>query len=215
MDINNVKNILLSLISKRLLFHSEDDFKFSLAWEIKSYLPDSTIILEKPYKDKSGSILYFDIMIHMNKSIIPIELKYKTDFLDYKEYNLKKHAALNHSRYDFIKDISRIEKFCSGNDNAKNGFVIFLTNEKAYWDSKYEVKNSEDKYFKIDEQRKEIIKGEHNWNCDCNIKELKKKYGNRTNSIILNNTYPIEWSDYSKLENIDKSNIFKYLLIDI
>ena len=88
--------------------------------------------------------------------MIPIELKYKTSKLkvsiDDEEYQLKTHGAYPVSRYEFIKDISRLEVF-------GGGFAVFLTNDNLYWYRGEEEGIDED--FKNYENRK--IKGRLNW----------------------------------------------------
>ena len=44
----NIIELMSELSEKRKVFHSEDDFKFSLAWLIKEKIPEVEIFLERP-----------------------------------------------------------------------------------------------------------------------------------------------------------------------
>ena len=51
-----IRELMEKLSKKRPVFYSEDDFKFSLAWEIKEkYRDDVEIILEKKMNNKNAS----------------------------------------------------------------------------------------------------------------------------------------------------------------
>ncbi len=84
----NLINVIESLQGKRPIFHSEADFQFSLAWEIKLLYKDKAyeVYLEKPLrnankepeKDKNSNNSYLDIFVQENGNKIGIELKYLT-----------------------------------------------------------------------------------------------------------------------------------------
>lgn len=221
-DKEMIHEILRNLSSIRPVFHSEDDFKFSFSWELNGYLGDNAEIrleerfgLSKEVADNKEA--YLDIFLLFNKKAYPIELKYKTTTLKMKvqgeSYDLKEHAGLDTTRYDYIRDISRIENIRHENFPLCKGFAIFLTNSKPYWDSNRAVKESLDKNFKIDEQRAYIPCSKLAWNCDYTTEQLKKKFGKkRIKPLELKKQYEIEWKDYSIL---DKKIKFRYLLVVI
>lgn len=145
--------VMKQLAQKRPLFHSEADFQFSLAWELKEELKDRyKIRLEKPDKglptikispqeemqseqgkDNNCSV---DIWIETPDSseIYPIEVKYPTKEINieiaqegFKEkYDLKDHAADNNGHYAFWEDVYRIQYIQNKYDKFKKGFVILL-----------------------------------------------------------------------------------------
>ena len=135
----NLEEILKNLIKDRPLFHSEADFQFALAWQIKKKYQDADIRLEYPIEDEGRK--YVDILVD-GKYLI--ELKYKTRELngsyDGESYNLKEQGAQDHARYDFIKDISRIETF-DINPSFNQGYVIFLTNDLSFCEEVAQVIN--------------------------------------------------------------------------
>ena len=127
--------ILTTLSQKRAVFHSESDLQHAFAWELQRSHPEAEIRLEVPVRAKSASI-YLDLLARFPSHEIAIELKYKTRKMEIQLgeelYSLKSHAAQDLGRYDFFKDITRIEAFSRLSSN-KQGVAIFLTNDSAYW----------------------------------------------------------------------------------
>ena len=139
------------LKDKRPVFNSEDDFKFSLAWQIKEkykkYKDKVEIRLEKKMnnnrdasssgvgdeKNKNQRIDIFIIVKNENNvEKIGIELKYFTADLEWHDDKndeyiiLKEQLAYNYKCYDAWHDVERLENFIrSGNINK--GFAIWLT----------------------------------------------------------------------------------------
>ncbi|WP_297979022.1 hypothetical protein [uncultured Capnocytophaga sp.] len=93
-----------------------------------------------------------DIVIEKDNFFYPIELKYKTRSIqiDLKRFGedlkdskfLKDQGAIPIGRYDFWKDVARLE-FIKESFKQKicKGFCVFLTNEKKYKEE--EIKTSE------------------------------------------------------------------------
>ncbi|RLI81150.1 MAG: hypothetical protein DRP01_11225 [Archaeoglobales archaeon] len=134
LDITDIEDVLNQLSKKRPVFHSEADFQYSLAWEIHEIHPDFNIRLEKR-EEINGGELYLDIFIFKNGKICALELKYKTKRLEItisnEDYHLKDQGAQDISRYDFCKDIERLEKVLKKYNNGIR-FAIFLTNDYLY-----------------------------------------------------------------------------------
>lgn len=130
MKIDVLKQLLSKLSKERPVFHSECDFQHEIAYlirhnEIDNFGPIQKIRLERPYSINSKRF-ELDIYVEQNNERIGIELKYKTKSLPggivtigAEEYHLKNHAALGSARYDFIKDISRIEQLIKSNHIEK------------------------------------------------------------------------------------------------
>src|SRR4029077_4221383 len=96
-------------------------------------------------------------------AMVPIELKYKTRKLSLEisgeTYSLRNHSAQDTGRYDFIKDISRLEAITASYPEAL-GYAILLTNEGAYWKGK-SSKRTVDAAFRLHEDR--VLAGECAW----------------------------------------------------
>ena len=114
---------LLELSRKRPIFYSEADFQHALAWELHAEYEGKTR-LEYPVQIYAGKTSYIDILDVRSPENVAIELKYKTkktsSNISYngEEYPLTNQSAQNQARYDFIKDIERLERFVKINKNA-------------------------------------------------------------------------------------------------
>lgn len=98
MEINdfNIIKAIDSIKEKRKVFHSEADFQFALAWEIKRLYLEVDVRLEYAYKVED-KIYHIDILVMIEGKFIPIELKYKTLkkslIVDDEEFTLRNHGA--------------------------------------------------------------------------------------------------------------------------
>ena len=85
---------------------------------------------------------------------VAVELKYKTRKLlvelDGEAFSLASHSAQDIGRYDFIKDIFRLEKIVPSLENCV-GHAIMLTNDSSYWTS--HSKSTVDEAFRLTEGR--------------------------------------------------------------
>ena len=207
MDINKILN---NLSNKRKIFVSEADFKFALAWEIKSEIPEAKVRLEYCPVDIDSS-MHIDILVKMGEDIYPIELKYMTKqcdvTVDDERFILKNQGAQDVKRYDFIKDISRVERLSERMGNFKEGYCIAITNDPSYWNTSSN-KNTCDAAFRINHNS--IKEGKLEWAAHTGNGTNK----NREESLILKNRYDIYWQEYSKIDN-SSSGQFKYLSINV
>jgi len=209
-----IEGVLKELSGKRPVFHSEADFQHALAWTIHEKYSDLNIRLEKRVVLNNEEI-YFDIFA-FNKNKTVIEVKYKTKNLNTvvnnEEFNLKNHGAQDQGRYDFIKDISRLEKALLEKAleiHDGTGFAILLTNDESYWKTPTRYVDTADKAFRIHEGR--II-------CGCGKLSWKERTSKGTKSrrsdIILKRNYTLNWNNYSNMEG-QKNGEFRYLLVKI
>ena len=204
-----ITDVLNELSKKRPVFHSEADFQHALAWTIHEKYSGLNIRLEKRVILNSEKI-YFDIFAFNDSKTVAIEVKYKTNNLEYttvnnEKFNLKNQDAQDHGRFDFIKDISRLEKaleYCDG-----VGFAIFLTNDESYWKRPTRDVNAQDKDFRIHEGVP--IRGTLSWKKGT----PKGTKSGRSDSLILKGKYTLNWNDYSDVEK--QNGKFRYLLVKI
>lgn len=238
----DINKLIASLQDKRKVFHSEDDLKLSFGMEVLQNNSDCQVRLERPVDlemiDWNNCKLIARapidvVIIENNGNLIPIELKYKTKKtqLDSEDetYQLTEHGAVDIGRYSFRKDIYRIEQYLDSHSDSAIGYVLILTNDKAYFDTDVSQKENYDKflsfhndslikkkdkgwnYSKIDSDKYEKRAGDKKWwykdknkpHWTC-VKELFYK-------LDLQNDYGINWIDYSSLPETD----FKYCLIKI
>lgn len=124
-------------------------------------------------------------------------------------YNLKNHGAKDLRCYDYLKDIERIEEIKKtlqvDNDyKFKEGYTILITNDFGYIKEPNKIDCFYENYALSEGTEKH---GELSWHKNTG-KGTKK---GRENSIELNGHYPINWKEYSKIDD-SSSGIFYYLI---
>ncbi len=188
-----VREILDIIAKKRPIFHSEADFQHTFAWEIHQKLPNASVRLELPVQVKH-QYLHIDIWIKNQDEVLAVELKYKTRGLsvqiDNEQYRLKNQSAQDVGRYDFIKDIQRLEHVASEQSNFI-GYAVLLTNDSAYW-IKPASRDTVDADFRINDGR--ILEGVFDWGA--NASDGTKK--NREQTLELRNKYVVQWENFSR-----------------
>jgi len=154
--------------------------------------------------------IYVDIWITDGQSICAIEMKYKTRTLQItvnnEPFDLLNQSAQDGARYDFLTDISRMERIVAANQ-AVVGRAIFLSNDSAYWQ---QPRNNDtiDAAFRIHEGRQ--IHGELRWH----ERAAQGTTRGRETPININGNYTLNWSDYSRpVEN--RYGLFKYVIVNI
>lgn len=206
----DIIKIINKLSNKRKIFISESDFRFALAWEIKSEIPQAEIRLEYCPVDVDSS-MRIDILVKIGEDNYPIELKYMTKqcdiYVDNERFVLKNQGAQDIKRYDFIKDICRLEKLSENMGNFKEGYCIAITNDPSYWKISNN-NNTCDAAFRINHNS--IKEGNLEWASHTGNGTNK----NRENALKLKNRYNIYWKDYSKVNN-SNSGEFKYLCLKV
>jgi hypothetical protein len=162
--------------------------------------------------DKKGRI---DIRVRQNGSIYPIELKYLKKALNCEidgEHFALAEGVHDMDMYGCIADIDRMESFCGHIDGYDTGFVIWLTNDRAYWNAEYNASY----YHKFHAPEGSVKTGSMYFE-PINTKTAKPPqiYGAKgyKNAITLNGSYKINWQDYSDL-GIPKG-VFKYAVISV
>lgn len=226
---DEIANVLNELSMRRPVFHSEADFQHALAWAIHEKCPDLNIRLERRvdlnskekyfynYLDIYLDIyfyiyfyIYLDIFAFKDNKKVAIEVKYKTKNLEIEinneEFKLKNQGAQDQGRYDFIKDISRLEE-ASEKYHGGVGFAIFLTNDENYWKTSPNDETAADKDFRIPEGK--TIKGELNWKDGTSEGTMS----GREEPITLKGEYDLKWEDYSNSK--EQNGQFRYLLIEV
>lgn len=201
----DLEEVLRVLSEERPVFHSEADFQYALAWKIHQTYPDDSIRLEKPTLSNSEEI-HVDIVVIDGDSAVPIEIKYKTREARIvsrgEEYRLKNQSAEDQGRYDFLKDISRIERI----PGLRYGFALFLTNDESYWGLPKEVRDTVDWAFRIHEGRN--VAGRLAWGEGASAGTTA---GGRDKPIEIMNEHILSWKDYSNLSF--PRGRFRYLLV--
>ncbi len=207
----DIHTLLESLSRSRPIFHSEADFQHALAWKIHEIMPDSQIRLEYPFRH-DGNPMYLDIWLPTER--MAIELKYLTRRLeqDYEgeRFALKDQSAHDVRRYDFLKDVQRLESVVEHTEQpTRGGVAVLLTNDSAYSKSptsRWETNN--DAAFRLHEDRKAT--GNLVWSERTGQGTMK----GREDPIRLSGSYSMHWRDYSRLGEGNNQQ-FRYLAVAV
>ncbi len=204
----DIERCVLALAQKRKAFHAEADFQFALSWEIQTQYPDAHIRLE--YHMKNFPNMHIDIMVFVDDEYIPIELKYKTakltTVIDGEPYNLKNHGAQDLGKYDYLKDVQRLELLAKETDGYHKGYAIWLTNDPSYLSA---PKRANTVYEQFSVHDGAVKHGTMCWLPHASLGTIR----NRETPITLANTYTIKWKPYSSIE-CAKGN-FYYAIIPV
>ncbi len=208
-EVISISNTLALLAAHRTVFHSEADFQHAFAWELQRQLPGANVRLELPLRTQAKSI-HLDILVTQNHTALAIELKYKTrkfsQFVNNEQFSLADQSAQDIARYDFVKDIERLEQVID--DRVKwIGYAILLTNDSAYW-VQPGSRATVDADFRLHQGR--LLHGELQWDA----KASKGTTKNREKLLKLNGTYAVNWIDYSQLKPTGYG-MFRYVAVEV
>lgn len=192
----DIHKVISHLSQWRPIFYSEADFQFSLAWLIKTMYQNCDIRLE--FIPEFNPNLHLDILVILDGKWIPIELKYTTKAYNVRigdeVYSLKEQGAKDLGCYNYLKDIMRIEEFRDKANKFIEGYTIKITSEMTYIKPPMKA-NCSYKAFSIENGA--VKTGVLEWSPNTN---MGTKKGHET-PIILTDTYPIQWREYSKIDD--------------
>jgi len=134
--------------NKELLFN-ERDLQMHLATFLRltGHYDDVDVEYYVPLSELKGYIwnneLRMDVLVRKGKEFLPIELKYKTKVVRKKLLRfgesvaeevevMKNQGAQDLGKYDFWKDVRRIEIVRNRFGSIKNGLAVFVTNDPMY-----------------------------------------------------------------------------------
>lgn len=143
--------------NKELLFN-ERDFQMHLATFLRQTgnYDDVDVEYYVPLSELKGYIwnneLRIDVLVRKGPEFLPIELKYKTRTVRKRLPRfgeqvssdievMKNQGAQDLGKYDFWKDVRRIEIVRDRFKAIKNGMAVFVTNDPAYLQSGRETSN--------------------------------------------------------------------------
>ena len=209
----DIRCLLTQLAESRKVFHSEADFQHALAWHIHQTMPKSQVRLEYPVPVEHRK-MYVDIYLPDEK--IAIELKYVTRRLELhngESFALRDQFAHNQRRYDFLRDIQRLERMRFELGLCEAGHAVLLTNAPLYWNCPRRP-DTTDSDFRIHEGS--VIKGELDWAKHASPGTKK----GREKPIQLKGSYCLRWQDYSNITEKSRGNgkprgIFRYLVVSV
>ena len=204
-----IGEILFALAKQRPIFHSEADFQHAFAWEIHQRLPMASVRLELPVQVRNR-FLHIDVWVAYQSAVLAVELKYKTRGLSIQvgneQYHLKNQSAQDIGRYDFLKDVQRLE-WVGAQHRSFTGYAILLTNDSAYW-AKSTNSKTVDADFRLHDGR--VIEGVLAWSDKASDGTKK----NRERAIELQGKYHLRWTGYSHPSS-DRYGEFRSLVVKV
>lgn len=203
-----IQALLQGLAQERPIFHSEADFQHALAWKLHETLPTTQLRLEfRPFPDER---FYVDIWCSSTEGHVALELKYLTRAVETEiageKFKLKNQGAQDISRYDILKDVTRLERVAREVPRCR-GIGVVLTNDPGYWTQSLRL-STIDVAFRLHEGRP--ISGELSWTAEAGRGTTK----GRENPLSLAGTYPSAWRDYSRV-TLGPTGEFRYLLFEV
>jgi len=179
------------LAEERPVFHSEADFQHALAWALHSQHETGSVRLEfKPFPEER---FYLDMWIRVGGEACAVELKYPTRGIDVtvgnERFVLRDQAAQDITRYDFVKDLVRLERVVEAG-LATSAVAILLTNDSAYWKESLRPA-SVDAAFRIAEGR--MLAGTLQWATHAGPGTMRGREG----PLKLVGSHLVRWTDYS------------------
>ena len=202
-------SMMLALSRQRAVFHSEADFQHAFAWHLHEQFPSAAIRLERPFRSKLG-LLHVDLVAETDGQLNVIELKYKTRAISVRqgseEFDLQDHGAQPLGRYDFLKDVARLESIIVSQSGAQ-AWAIMLSNDSAYWSQPRGHDDTSAEFSLADGRR---VTGSLAWSARASAGTRR----NREEPIVLANQYVLSWQDYSDVGGRSYSR-FRYLALEV
>ena len=196
------------LAETRPVFHAEADFQHALAWHLRRSGVVSDVRLEKPLS-REGRRIRIDLFAEANGAWHAIELKYWTRRLDLEhggdDYILANQAAQDISRYDFWRDVARMERVVRRGE-AASAWVIALSNDRTYWTAGRS--GTIDEELRLHHGRS--VNGPVGWSSHASAGSMKS----RESRHELTGSYSVLWRPYSSVSE-SLSGEFQYLAMEI
>ena len=201
-----VATLMKGLAANCPIFLSEAEFQHALALHVRDAMPGRQVCLEfPPFPDERMSLDMW-----LPDMGIAIELKWGTRGLEVERdggvFELVDHGGQPLLRYDFVKDVQRLERVTGEYDPADVGFAVLLTNDPSFWKPPRK-KDPVDAEFRIHEGA--AVEGKMEWSGTA---KPGTKEG-REDPIELKGSYECRWRDYLRLEG--KYGQFRYLAIKV
>lgn len=199
--------VMNKLARGRQVFHSEADFQHAFAWCIHTTNPAGQVRLE--YKPIPNKPVYLDLWLP--RIGIAVELKYCTRMLEvdhkHESFALRDQGAQDIRRYDFLKDIQRLEQVCRESAKFRAGFAVLLTNDHLYWRQPSRP-HTVDAAFRLHDGRR--VTGEMAWSERAASGTTKS----REKPIRLYGSYEFQWRDYADIGGA-RHGKFRYLAVPV
>lgn len=203
----NIHDIMNRLASKQAVFHSRRDLHASLIVQILQGYTGCEVMPEFNHIPDDRTRL--NIWLPSLGTII--RLRYPTSEFRMERrgerFGLLHQGANDRGRYEFLRDVQRLERAINEVNGARRGFAVMLTNDHLYWNEGARP-GTVDADFRIHEGRK--LSGVLAWSdaASAGTKEGMEE------SISLKGQYEMRWCDYSNL-GLRQNSRFRYLAVEV
>lgn len=192
-----VTEIMRRLAKSRPIFHSEADFQHALAVAIGKVYPNTMIRLGYPPRLlTSDTTVKGALDIWLEDRHLAIELKYNPSrfkrSVNHEDYDLR-HGKTHNYRYDFVKDLKKLEELADS-DRVKSCYAVLLTNDERLW-SKSRKPSSVSSDFAL----------------VGTVGGKMKYHSGEREDITLRGEYELVWTPYSTV----CGTLFKYLCVRV
>lgn len=202
----DITKLMNDLAGDRPVFHSEADFQLAFGLCVHNASPNERVRLE--YRPFPTERMYVDIWLPAIQ--VAVELKYQTRRLailyEGEAFELLNQGARDIRRYDFLKDVQRLERLLKSK-RAKTGFVVLLTNDHSLW-TQPSSSGTIDAAFQLHEGR--TVTGRMAWS----EKASPGGIGPRKEPILLEGSYDLHWQDYWRRTD-GHNSWFRYLVVKV
>ena len=135
MHLSDLHTLLDQLAQHRPIFHSEADFQHELAWLCRTAGLAQAVRLERPFT-LGGRAIHLDLWLQTALGPVAIELKYWKKrhqlVVDGELFQARSQDAQDLGRYDFWKDVTRLETLVAAG-HAVRGFAVALSGDPSHW----------------------------------------------------------------------------------
>lgn len=186
-----VDAVMCGLAQRRPVFHGEADFQHAFAQELTHATTDAQVRLE--YRPWPGERRYLDVWATADGAQLAVELKYLTRPLrvdvDGEAFTLTNQAAQDIRRYDFWRDVVRLERLVAYHPRLQ-AHAVCLTNDPGYWRPPRSA-DSVDAAFRLHEGRE--VSGRLAWSDAAGEGTTR----GRTAPLELTGGYTLRWRDFA------------------
>ncbi len=203
----DITRLMDGLAAERPVFHSEADFQHALAWRIREETGSDVRLEFPPFPAER---IYLDLWVPSIR--VAIELKYLTSKLNVtlegETFAIREQGAQDIRRYDFLKDLVRLEKVLAKVRRAQRGIAVLLTNDPLYWKPPFKP-NTVDAAFRLQEGRE--LPARMAWSKEASPGTTK----GRESALLLAGSYKLGWRNYGIRKEASNSGQFRYLAVQV
>ncbi|XVS61868.1 hypothetical protein ACQPYE_26730 [Actinosynnema sp. CA-299493] len=191
-------DLLSGLARARPVFHSEADLQHALAWQAHLLHPHVQVRLEiRPdpaVRERLDLLLYRPDLGRSTAIEVKYWKKRWSGTVAGERFDLPNQGAHDIRRYDFLKDISRVERFVAARAGC-DGLVLLWSNDDLDWRPPTTFRATAADAFRIHEDA--TLSGERAWSAQAGAGTTK----GREQPITLTGHYRMVWRDFSMLDH--------------